>query len=200
LAREIVAVVHEKWPPKHRDALADAKVPVRVEPHRPASNILERGGRLDGELLAPEELGEVVSSVVWQPDLFRACLRGQDLSSTGNNTFINSNNTFNSKDVKNSNNTFNSNDIKNINNTFNSNNSSTSQISTVSCSGSEAGSYLRLIDFVYHSTLGVRVLKKKKTMIGVPRRSRRCRLPGRSAGCTAAAHLPKSQPHVNLRS
>ena len=30
------------------------------------------------------------------------------------------------------------------------------------CSGSEAGSYLRLIDFVYHSTLGVRVIKKKK--------------------------------------
>ena len=30
------------------------------------------------------------------------------------------------------------------------------------CSGSEAGSYLRLIDFVYHSTLGSRVIKKKK--------------------------------------
>jgi len=29
-------------------------------------------------------------------------------------------------------------------------------------SGSEAGSYLRLIDFVYHSTLGLRLLKKKK--------------------------------------
>jgi len=28
-------------------------------------------------------------------------------------------------------------------------------------SGSEAGSYLRLIDFVYHSTLGSRVMKKK---------------------------------------
>ena len=28
-------------------------------------------------------------------------------------------------------------------------------------SGSEAGSYLRLIDFVYHATLGLRVLKKK---------------------------------------
>jgi len=28
--------------------------------------------------------------------------------------------------------------------------------------GSEAGSYLRLIDFVYHSPLGVRVIKKKK--------------------------------------
>jgi len=30
------------------------------------------------------------------------------------------------------------------------------------CSGSEAGSYLRLIDFVYHPTLGVRVIKKKR--------------------------------------
>jgi len=30
------------------------------------------------------------------------------------------------------------------------------------CSGSEAGSYLRLIDFVYHSTLGLRAIKKKK--------------------------------------
>jgi len=28
--------------------------------------------------------------------------------------------------------------------------------------GSEAGSYFRLIDFVYHSTLGLRVMKKKK--------------------------------------
>ena len=30
------------------------------------------------------------------------------------------------------------------------------------CSGSEAGSYLRLIDLAYHSTLGLRVMKKKK--------------------------------------
>ena len=30
------------------------------------------------------------------------------------------------------------------------------------CSCSEAGSYLRLIDFVYHSTLDLRVIKKKK--------------------------------------
>jgi len=33
---------------------------------------------------------------------------------------------------------------------------------TEMCSGSEAGSYLRRIDFVYHSTLGLIVLKKKK--------------------------------------
>jgi len=33
---------------------------------------------------------------------------------------------------------------------------------TEMCSGYEAGSYLRLTDFVYHSTLGLRVIKKKK--------------------------------------
>jgi len=30
------------------------------------------------------------------------------------------------------------------------------------CSGSEAGSYLRLIDFVHQSDLGLRVIKKKR--------------------------------------
>ena len=34
------------------------------------------------------------------------------------------------------------------------------------CSGSEAGSYLRLIDFVYLSTLGLKVIKKKKKTPG----------------------------------
>jgi len=34
------------------------------------------------------------------------------------------------------------------------------------CSGSEAGSYLRLIDFVYHTTLGLRVIKKKRRYPG----------------------------------
>ena len=33
---------------------------------------------------------------------------------------------------------------------------------TEMCSGSEAGSYARPMDFVYHSTLGSRVIKKKK--------------------------------------
>jgi len=32
------------------------------------------------------------------------------------------------------------------------------------CSGSKAGSYSRLIDFVYHSTLGLRVIQKKKKL------------------------------------
>ena len=35
---------------------------------------------------------------------------------------------------------------------------------TEMCCGSEEGSYLRLIDFVYHSTLGLRVIKKKKKL------------------------------------
>ena len=30
------------------------------------------------------------------------------------------------------------------------------------CSGFDAGSYLRLIDFAYHSTLGLEVIKKKR--------------------------------------
>jgi len=33
------------------------------------------------------------------------------------------------------------------------------------CSGSEAGSYSRLIAFVYYSTLGLRVIKKKKDLL-----------------------------------
>ena len=40
------------------------------------------------------------------------------------------------------------------------------------CNGSEVGSYLRLIDFVYHSTLGLSVIKKKKVYRSHRRRSR----------------------------
>jgi len=36
---------------------------------------------------------------------------------------------------------------------------------TEMCSGSEAGSYLRRTDFVYHSTLGLRVIKKKRNSL-----------------------------------
>jgi len=35
---------------------------------------------------------------------------------------------------------------------------------TEMCSGSEAGSHLRLIDFVFHSTSGLRVIKKRRTV------------------------------------
>ena len=45
---------------------------------------------------------------------------------------------------------------------------------TEMCSGSEAGSYLRLMDFVYFSTLGLREIKKKKMLRSV--------LPGRYLG------------------
>jgi len=45
------------------------------------------------------------------------------------------------------------------------------------CSGSEAGSYLRPIDFVYHSTLGLRVIKKKETR--APSTSSVLRIPDR---------------------
>ena len=43
---------------------------------------------------------------------------------------------------------------------------------TEMCSGSEAGSYSRLIDFVYHSTLGLRVIKKKKYQRAMARLAR----------------------------
>jgi len=44
---------------------------------------------------------------------------------------------------------------------------------TETCRGSEAGSYLRLIYFVYHSTLGLRVIQKKKVRPGsAPAQSR----------------------------
>ena len=33
---------------------------------------------------------------------------------------------------------------------------------TEMCNGSEAGSYVRLIDFVYHSTLGLRVITRER--------------------------------------
>jgi len=36
------------------------------------------------------------------------------------------------------------------------------------CSGSEAGLYLRLIDFVYHSTLVLSVIKKNKKNAAMP--------------------------------
>ena len=37
-----------------------------------------------------------------------------------------------------------------------------SDYSTEMCSGSEAGVYFRRIDFVFHSTLGLRIIKKKR--------------------------------------
>jgi len=40
---------------------------------------------------------------------------------------------------------------------------------TEMCSGSEAGSYVRLADFLYHSTLGLRVIKKKRSSMASSR-------------------------------
>ena len=60
------------------------------------------------------------------------------------------------------------------------------------CSGSEAGSYLRRIDFVYHSTLGLSVIKRKRRSTcpcgrGPWRSSSRslapCRTPARVVKC-----------------
>ena len=46
-----------------------------------------------------------------------------------------------------------------------SNNLSVISAFTEMCSGSEAGSHLRFIDYVYHSTLGLRVMKKRREKI-----------------------------------
>ena len=54
------------------------------------------------------------------------------------------------------------------------------------CSGSEASSYLRLRDVAHHSTLGVRVIEKKK--VTVSRAAGRGIMRGRLfAGCNRGA-------------
>jgi len=56
------------------------------------------------------------------------------------------------------------------------------------CSDPEAGSYLNLIDFVYHSTLGLREIQKKRRPGGT-----------RYAGCAGPAsgpHTPREKPSV----
>ena len=58
------------------------------------------------------------------------------------------------------------------------------------CSGSEAGLYLRLIDFVYHSTLGLRIIIKKKKQVFHAAGSGDSRVP---PGGSAAADLPLPQ-------
>ena len=50
-------------------------------------------------------------------------------------------------------------------------------------SGSEAGSYLRLIDFVYHATLGLRGIKKKKEETKVSPPPRRAKIRVYDFGC-----------------
>ena len=55
------------------------------------------------------------------------------------------------------------------------------------CSGSEAGSYVRLTDFVYHSTLGLGVIKKKKAGTAREWRSRS----SEKGGSGVAPSLPR---------
>jgi len=61
------------------------------------------------------------------------------------------------------------------------------------CSGSEAGSYAMLIDFVYHSTLGFRVIKKKGAITHLNRSSSPKRCP--SASITVAITCPSPRQH-----
>ena len=66
---------------------------------------------------------------------------------------------------------------------------------TEMCSGSEAGSYFRLIDFAYHSTLGLRVIQKEKTrMPGWQARSRIHHHRGKGLGTTPESS--KGSPKV----
>ena len=50
------------------------------------------------------------------------------------------------------------------------------------CSGAEAGSYLRRIDFVYHSSPGLRVIKKKRSYMLAENVCGAARSPGDSKG------------------
>jgi len=72
------------------------------------------------------------------------------------------------------------------------------------CSGSEMGSYLRRIDFVYHSTLGLRVIEKKKMDLGqkrcsrnLPRRNLRDPRPAPPRKARQRSLQPRSWSHLN---
>jgi len=67
------------------------------------------------------------------------------------------------------------------------------------CSGSEAGLYLRLIDFVYHSTLGVRVIKKKKRWCDLQGGLGTCELVGREGQPESKAHRLLYHSTLGLR-
>ena len=54
------------------------------------------------------------------------------------------------------------------------------------CSGSETRSYLRLIDFVYHSLLGLRVIKRERET--APDASSKVRSDGGGRRGTSPAH------------
>ena len=61
------------------------------------------------------------------------------------------------------------------------------------CSVSEAGSYLRLIDLVYHSTLGLRVIKKRKRS-QIPRAT----IPQEVGGFTRSTIGPEDLPRTSF--
>jgi len=64
------------------------------------------------------------------------------------------------------------------------------------CSGSEAGSYLRLKDFVYHSTLGLRVIKKKKNLTRKSVRKSDALLPDCPVSGTENLHFVRCRANV----
>jgi len=68
------------------------------------------------------------------------------------------------------------------------------KMTTEMCSGSEAGSYLRLIDLVHHSTLGLRVIKKEWK-----RMSEWLKSASMKSAAPARRHLQKNGEKVNLR-
>jgi len=91
---------------------------------------------------------------------------------------------------------------------------------TKMCSGSEAGSYFRLIDVLYHSTLGLRVKKKRRsTRIPLwpkvifaedvlmrrqqwPIRGKKLRTKGKTLACRCRAnseHIRQSRPDSGFR-
>ena len=63
---------------------------------------------------------------------------------------------------------------------------------TETCSGSKAGLYLRLIDCVYHSTLGLRVMKKRRRVCN-PTGSK---VTGQSPGWEATREHTINESHV----
>ena len=73
----------------------------------------------------------------------------------------------------------------------------TARGATVACSASEAGSYLRLIDFVYHSTLGLRVIKKKKKS-GSSDLAQYCQLCGKQAKVTLESDLTHTIVNLSI--
>jgi len=65
-------------------------------------------------------------------------------------------------------------------------------------SGSKAGSYLRLIDVVYHSNLGLRVITKKREGNDHLQRSHESAGQGRKSAAPPAARIPPCEERQSL--